>query len=185
MTVEKILRFCSISIVVLAGIFFIYERFKDDPQKLRNDLKSSNAAVRKEAAYSLGKLKSKDAVLDLMKLLQEEQAGEVKEVIIEALIEINDERALASMVKLINDPDRQVVIKVIDAIGDLGSQEGEALLVRALKTEDREIKLTVIRALGNIGGDAAVKDLTALAEHEDKFIKYNAFQALKQIGKQE
>lgn len=184
-------------------ITFLISGCSDDSEKKYQDLKSNNISVRQAGVHNLGKIKDKDAVPILIKLLKDEHSKPVRLYIIDALVEINETGRLealigkfkendneiqvtssvAALIELLNENDNEIKIKAIDGLRELGSTDAVQPLIDLLNTDARSIKLTVLRALGGLKDDAAVPALTLLLNDKDKYVRYNAALALTKLSK--
>ena len=148
------------------------------------DLKSSNIVVKREAIYGIGKLKIKEAVPELLSLLDKD-SGEATEEIIEALGRLGDSAAVEPLITKLYSDNALVREKAIEALGKIGDKRAVPAIVSILEKMDskgeREVFIA-IWALGNIGDISGEPILhSILNQSTNKYLHYNVEQALKKI----
>ena len=147
------------------------------------DLKSPNVVIKMEAIYRVGELRIKEAVPDLISLLNED-SGQINAEIIEALGKIGDSAAVEPLIAKLNENNPLILEKTIEALGKIGDKRAVPALASILEQKDSRSEgevLTGIWALGNIGNRFAEPILISLLNKDDKYIRYNVEQALKRI----
>ncbi|MGB9715975.1 MAG: polysaccharide biosynthesis tyrosine autokinase [Thermodesulfovibrionales bacterium] len=157
--------------------------FKTDIKQYLSDLKSSNVIIKRDAIYKLGKLKEKEAVPELINLLNKD-AGELAPFIIEALGNIGDNTALRPIITMLDSEDTLTRVKAIEALGKIKDKRAIPALIPVLEQKDNRTEaevFTAIWALGNIGDKSAEPALNALLGDNNKYVRYNVEQALKKI----
>ncbi|MGQ9570193.1 MAG: polysaccharide biosynthesis tyrosine autokinase [Thermodesulfovibrionales bacterium] len=148
-----------------------------------NELKSSNVIIKREAIYKLGNLKSKEAVPELINLLNKD-TGELALFIIEALGNIGGNTALRPIISMLDKKDTLIRVKAIEALGKIKDKRAVPALIPILEQKDNMTEaevFTAIWALGNIGDKSAEPALNSLLGDNNKYVRYNVEQALKKI----
>jgi HEAT repeat protein len=142
-------------------------------RSLRDDL---DVAIRKEAAWSLGKLKDEGAVPHLLAALTD--TGEVRRLAAGALGELGEnirtpdlqERSLNALIDLLVDPylpgDAEISVMGMAAfaLGEIGDRQAVSALIKAVDSPSGHLRMLATRALGKIGDPAAVPALIACLE---------------------
>lgn len=101
-----------------------------------------------------------------------------------ALSRSRDPRALAPLLAVLADANRDVRWAAIEALGDLGDRRAVPALVEYLKRPEayRWGKRLAASALGAIGDPAALEPLLGLLADEDPFVRRAAAMALLRLG---
>jgi HEAT repeat protein len=162
--------------------------------KLTKQLASSEFAVRRDAAYQLGKMgvAAKPAVPALIKALQDDDR-QVWAFAVAALAEIGPEarEAIPALIADLarqsrggRDRDRrQIMVRSAYALSRIGT-EAVPPLIAALESEDSGARAGAARALGGMGAQAvaAIPALRANFGHGDLSVRQEAIDALALIG---
>ena len=154
-----------------------------DVNEYLRDLKSSNVVIKKEAIYNIGELKVREALPELIDLLNK-NIGEINIDIIDALGKIGDSSAVKPLIVMLDNDDSLIREKTIEALGKIGDKRSVPALVSILEQKDNRTEaevFTAIWALGNIGDRSAEPILNSLIGDNNKYVSYNAMQALKKI----
>ncbi|MFC1976455.1 HEAT repeat domain-containing protein [Chloroflexota bacterium] len=120
--------------------------------KLIDLLKDYDDEIRSKAAWGLGQAQTKDAVDPLLQQLAEEKSPLVSQTIIEALVAIDDQRAVPALRKSlqeINQPP-QLQITVLQALGHLAADDDKKViqvLIEITCHSDRIVALTATDTL--------------------------------------
>jgi len=99
--------------------------------------------------------------------------------------EVNDKKAIDSLLAAANDPDMRIRIKAIDVLGRMGASDAIPLLVQQLFMRDTDLgtKQRILACLGKIGDPHATAPiLDFLARAGDPATRGNAIFALGDIG---
>jgi succinoglycan biosynthesis transport protein ExoP len=147
------------------------------------NLKSSNIIIQREAVNKLGLLQIKDAVPEMIRLL-EKGSVENAPFIIEALGKIEDKAAVSPLIAMLGKDNVLIREKAIEALGKIGDKRAVPALIPVLEQKDNRTEgevFTAIWALGNIGDKSAEPVLTSLLGDNNKYVRYNVEQALKKI----
>jgi succinoglycan biosynthesis transport protein ExoP len=147
------------------------------------DMKSSNVVIKRAAIYKLGQLKVKEAVPEMISLLNKD-SEEIAPFIIEALGKIGDKAAVSPLISMLGRDNVLIREKAIEALGKIGDKRAVPALIPILEQKDNRTEsevFTAIWALGNIGDKSAEPVLNSLLEDNNKYVRYNVEEALKKI----
>ncbi len=140
-------------------------------------LSDSTAAVRKEAAEALGRLKATAAVPGLIRGLNDEDAS-VRQTLVRALARIEDDRAADGLIAALNDPSRQVRNYAAEALGRLGIRRAAPALVALMNDEHPEIRRQVISQLWRLRDTSSVDAIGRLVSDTSAAVRRTALSAL-------
>jgi hypothetical protein len=146
-------------------------------------MKSSNVVIKRAAIYKLGQLEVKEAVPELISLLNKD-SSEITPFIIEALGKIGDNAAVKPLIAMLENDNSLIREKTIEALGKIGDKKAVPALTSVLEQKDNRTEsevFTAIWALGNIGDKSAEPALNSLLGDNNKYVRYNVEQALKKI----
>ncbi len=172
-------------------------------------LSSKDAAVRRSAAFALGKMGAGagEAVLQILELLEKDADPGVREAAAAAVGDMcMDLRAgafprvlglqgrqkkdpLKAVQKALeNDPDPRVQRSAAYAVGSFGPNAAPAVetLTQALKSKDASVRQNAAWALGQVGeraGDAALAGLCELLGDAEPLVRRDTAAALGSLGK--
>lgn len=153
--------------------------------------------VRQEAAYALGRTKSRNAVTPLIELLAKDKKDGVRGAAAVALGQIADEAAVVSLAQVLSpqtslpgkkaqkSKEKNVFVLRAAAVslGQIGSRAGLPALVAALEDERTtdDVRREAARALGLIGDPAAEPALRKVLMARDAYLSFAAHEALRRI----
>lgn len=155
--------------------------------------------VRQEAAYALGRTKSRSAVTALIELLAKDKKDGVRGAAVVALGQIEDEAAVVSLAQLLSPqtslPGAKVRKEKNDfvlraaavSLGQIGSRAALPALVAALEEERTidDVRREAARALGRIGDPAAEPALRKVLMARDAYLSFAAYEALRRISRRQ
>jgi HEAT repeat protein len=160
-------------------------------------LKDKNEFVRREAAYSLGRTRSRSATAALSERLLNDKEDGVRAAAAVALGEIGDEAAVVSLAATLapelsgrsnakrkREQNAFVLRAAAVSLGQIGSRAGAPALIAVLSNEklDGDVRREAARSLGMIGDPAAAPALRAASTAADPFLSQIAFEALRKLG---
>ncbi|GAG35765.1 unnamed protein product, partial [marine sediment metagenome] len=148
-------------------------------------LDDNNVFVCREAAYALGKLGDRRAVVPLIQAIKGKTLnlkGPISfwgkpfwpEIAIEALGKIG-EPALEPLIQALKDEDSQTRRWVVRVLGEIGDKRAVEPLIAALKDEDERVCCSAAEALGNFADIKAVACLRKLTTAEDMVLQGVAY----------
>src|SRR5687767_12237145 len=159
-------------------------------------LKDKDGFVRREAAYALGRTRSRSATAALSERLLTDKEDGVRAAAAVALGHIADEAAVVSLAGTLA-PDlaarengkrkREQNVFVLRAaavsLGQIGSRAGTPALISVLSNEklDGDVRREAARSLGLIGDPAAAPALRAASTAADPFLSQIAYEALRKL----
>jgi HEAT repeat protein len=159
-------------------------------------LKDKDEFVRREAAYSLGRTRSRSATAALSERLLSDKEDGVRAAAAVALGNIADEAAVVSLAGVLapelaaregskrkREQNVFVLRAAAVALGQIGSRAGTSALVAVLANEklDSDVRREAARALGSIGDPAAAPALRAASTAADPFLSQIAYEALRKL----
>ena len=159
-------------------------------------LKDKDEFVRREAAYALGRTRSRSATAALSERLLTDKEDGVRAAAAVALGDIADEAAVVSLASALAPElaergsgrrKREQNVFVLRAaavsLGQIGSRAGTPALISALSNEkvDGDVRREAARSLGMIGDPAAAPALRAASTAADPFLSQTAYEALRKL----
>jgi HEAT repeat protein len=156
-------------------------------------LKDKLEFVRREAAYAIGKTRSRSAVQPLVELLATEKEVSVRTAAVVALGHIRDEAAVPALANLLSGvftnkkskkrEDDFVMRSAAQALGEIRSRAGVLSLTAALTDEMNsfDVRRAAAEALGLIGDSSATSALEAASASNDPYLSEAAHAALRRL----
>jgi len=160
-------------------------------------LQDKDEFVRREAAYALGRTRSRSATAALAERLLTDKEDGVRAAAAVALGHIADDAAVVSLAGTLapelaarggTKRKREQNVFVLRAaavsLGQIRSRAGTPALISALSNEklDNDVRREAARSLGLIGDPSAVPALRAASTAADPFLSQLAYQALRKLG---
>jgi HEAT repeat protein len=160
-------------------------------------LKDKDEFVRREAAYALGRTRSRAATAALTERLMNDKEDGVRAAAAVALGHIADEAAVISLAATLapelstrgNEKRKReqnvfVLRAAAGSLGQIGSRAGTPALIAVLSNEklDSDVRREAARSLGMIGDPAAAPALRAASTAADPFLSQLAYEALRKLG---
>ncbi len=181
-------RFLNVFIaVVLAlqaaatGAAQVPERPAPAPARLLADLKSADAAARREALNRLGAIRARDAVNAMIDALSDKDAG-VREAAAFALGQITEPRAAQGLARAVEDSNAEVRASAAFALGMLGDRAHTGTLSRLLEDKETAVRSSALAALGLLQDEEGVDEIIEMLSDPTYDARYDAVWALGQIG---
>ncbi len=151
--------------------------------------------VRREAAYALGRARSRTAVSMLMERLVSDKKAEVRGASAVALGQIADVAAVASLVavlkpapnvskkKTMAEQDEFVLRSAARALGQIGNRDAVGPLTNVLQNEQvaSDVRREAAWALGAIGDPSALATLNVAITSTDPHLSRVAHEAIQKI----
>ncbi|MBA2525173.1 MAG: HEAT repeat domain-containing protein [Pyrinomonadaceae bacterium] len=155
--------------------------------------------VRQEAAYALGRTKSRNAVTPLIERLAKDKKDGVRGAAAVALGQIADEAGVGSLARVLSlqtalpgakarkEKNVFVLRAAAVSLGQIGSRAGLPALVAALDDEitTDDVRREAARALGLIGDPAAEPALKRVLMARDAHLSFAAREALRRISRRQ
>jgi HEAT repeat protein len=154
-------------------------------------LADKDAWVRYFALRSIGRLRLREALPEVMRLLEEDPAGQVRSAAIESVGLIDGDQAVAILEPLANSDDNDKATTAVRALGFVDHPAALPPLLAAVRGADPARSAEAIRALGQHGGEGVVAVLqwmVARAPLKDGELGprgQEAVSALAQLGNRE
>ena len=148
---------------------------------------SESPMMRKSAAYGLGRLRDRRALIPLIRALQD-TSPHVRTRAAEALGTLGDEEAIQHLLEIHGDQNPFVRRATIEALGRLSTESHDqalekrilSLLVERLQDRDRGVRTLAAKAIGELGRPAGVEPLLEVYPKGDRLLQ---FSILKSLGK--
>lgn len=134
------------------------------------------------AVEQLVKFKLQKSVDPLMKLLPKASQKELKLAIVEALVNIGDDRCCDVLVEKLKDPSNDLQMAIIAALKDMGSPNAIDGLVYAIGDRSARIRNQAQEALKTLGSPAVKKVTMALSDENVK-ARISAVEFLTDVNK--
>jgi HEAT repeat protein len=162
-------------------------------------LSDKDEFVRREAAYALGKTRSRTAVSPLVELLLNDKLDSVRGAAAVALGEIGDETAVSPLASVLNPqpglvtakrkqkkkkPENPFVLRATArSLGQIGSLAGLPALISALQNEQAEadVRRESAIALGAVADSSALPALREALLSLDPYLSQAAHEAIRKI----
>jgi HEAT repeat protein len=159
-------------------------------------LKDKDEFVRREAAYALGRTRSRSATAALSERLLMDKEDGVRAAAAVALGDIADEAAVVTLAGTLapeltarsnKKQKREQNVFVLRAaavsLGQIRSRAGTPALIAVLGNEklDSDVRREAARSLGRIGDPAAAPALRAASTAADPFLSQIAYEALRKL----
>lgn len=155
--------------------------------------------VRQEAAYALGRTRSRSAVSALIERLATDKKDGVRGAAAVALGQIGDEAAVVSLAQVLSPgasstggksrKEQNIFIQRAAAVslGQIGSRVGVPALLAVLEDETSadDVRREAARALGLIGDPAAEAALRKVLMARDAYLSFTAHEALGRISRRQ
>lgn len=143
-------------------------------------LSSESKNVRINAAFALGELQDKNAVVGLMKLLGDEDE-EIGWMAADALIKIGD-YSVGSLIKALENETGSRETKIIHILGKLKANQAVDILIKKLSSDDPIVRRYATAALTEISDPAAEEHLVMMISDPDPAVRIYAAVGLMEFG---
>ena len=159
--VKGYLGVAFISLIVCSFFLSIVENVgAGDADKLVNDLRSRDPAVREEAAQKLGDLKDPSAVEPLIVVLKKDKDRNVRWSAEDALVSIGAP-AVEPLIKMLDNDSWRVRRRAVRTLGKIRDPRAIEPLVASMKTDDDcYVRKYAAKAIGEINDPRAGEILT-------------------------
>jgi HEAT repeat protein len=148
--------------------------------------------IRREAAYALGKTRSRGAVGRLTELLSGDKEAAVRGAAAVALGQIGDETAINALSQALSGTrkkkaasgDEFVMRAAAHSLGQIRSRAGLPVLIATLADEGipLDVRREAAAALGLIGDASAAPSLRAVLDSSDPYLAESAREALRKLA---
>ena len=137
-------------------------------------LSDPDVDVRFEATKALGRLKSKNAFKQLIRLLNEEDDPDICAEAVAALGEIGLPGAIGPLIKKLDDSDRFVRASAARALGNLGEMGAVESLIHLMRNDGiSDVREAATEALVEIGGPEAERAIRRVGIDPEKLKQEN------------
>jgi HEAT repeat protein len=182
MTALAILAGCSTYIGTTPQSFLRQVRTNPDP----NIRYLAYAKLGTPGLYDDPAVKSEVVETLITKLQQGREPVAIRAVIVHTLGDLGDRRARSTIVRVINDPNTEAVIKVeaCRALGKVGRPEDSTILARIMTVDNLEdCRIAAIEGIGSLKtADPRIEQMLIEGmEHDDPAIRLACYRSLRQI----
>jgi HEAT repeat protein len=156
-----------------------------DPQALHTllwVLRDGDTFVRQFAAWTLGKVGGRQAVLDLEDVLKKDEDWWMRQIAAKVLGEIGERQAVPALMEALKDEHWWVCQAAAWALGEIGDRQALPALIQALKDREEDVRRAAAEALGKIGDPQAVPALMETLKDRDEDVRKAVAEALGEIG---
>jgi HEAT repeat protein len=155
-------------------------RAPDAGQLALGALQDPDGLVRQIAARGLGEMEDGTAVEALGRHLVNDEDWHVRQTAAQALLSIGGPEAVASLVRGLDDPVKEVRLAAVKGVAKLDPDAAfPALSKLALEDPEWEIRVQAAGALGRVENPEAVPVLEKAAEDPNEFVRAAATRALQ------
>ena len=150
-------------------------------------LKREDREIRSLAAYLLGNIRERKAVLPLISLLKDADLR-VRWEAIRALGKIGDSRAIPALLEILSEGDGGIRVMAVEAIGRVARKEGRSdkriftALLKTLKDENRYVRYAAAGELADLEDKRAIPVLIEALREGNEEIRWRAAERLGRIG---
>ncbi|MCE1247492.1 MAG: HEAT repeat domain-containing protein [Firmicutes bacterium] len=141
--------------------------------KLTEDLKSPDHAIRAKAASQLGSTGFSQAVKPLLELLNTDEFPSVRKECALALANLKDSRAFSCLCDTLTDPDPSVRKAAVTAIAGIQDLRTPHKLAEMLADEDMRVRREAAACLTRTGS-AAIEPAIKCLKSENPIVRWNA-----------
>ena len=112
-------------------------------------LTDADPAVRQEAVYALGEIRT-DAAIETLKHSLQDPEARVREAAVDAFADVGGEKSARALAAVLNDPDASLRLEVVDALGEIGGQTAIRLLRQASADPHSTVREAAIGRLAEL-----------------------------------
>jgi len=151
---------------------------------LINGLNDRETPVRRNSAWSLGKLKSEEAVDPLLEILKSKNAHDTILYVSAAVAlgEIGDKKAVETLIEVVQSDWGFVNEAAIEALGRIGDTRATKHLILMLSHECKDIRKAAVNALGELSDKTAIKPLSNSLKDENEWVREAAVRAISKLA---
>jgi HEAT repeat protein/beta-lactamase regulating signal transducer with metallopeptidase domain len=147
---------------------------------LTGALSDSDAQVRKEAVFALGKLRAAGSARAIAAALQDSDA-EVRQQAAFALGQLRSEVSVNALIGALEDKDAEVRQQAVFALGQIRSPGAAKALAGTLADASAEVRQQAVFALGQLRDPGSASALSAALKDSDPDVRQQAAFALGQL----
>lgn len=151
-------------------------------ERLQSPLETESISVRFAAVHHLGKLGAREAIPDIVPLLEDPDFT-VRAGAVVALTRLDAREAAGPVARALGDESPGVRQRAAEGLAVLGRDDPSAVpaLVRALEDENRHVRRTVLATLTTLGAVVAIPAIEASARREGIWQRRHAKRALRSL----
>ncbi len=157
---------------------------KDSMYVLLNCLKDSEREVRYFTAKALNKLLFKNSAIPVSIGLYAEQDDEIKEILINILIAVNDAGGYKGIRKvLLSDDNYRIKVMAAYALGCIKNKYSSPVLLEGKSDASREVRAEICNSLGFYNDKNIIKELIDIVNDDpDMYVRSAALFSIRRIG---
>ena len=144
---------------------------------LRND---ADPAVRRYAAYLIGKARTPEAIVSLIEALGDKDKS-VREQAMLALV-ATGKATVGPLTDAMKDPKWETRYRAAEALGKLADEKAVKPLLRGLQDNRDHVRYMAAKGLAVVGDSDAVDPLIILLKDENPFVRTMTTRALAALG---
>lgn len=145
-------------------------------------IKSQDWVERFIAAKTIGEKKLKDAIEDVIELLDDDNV-QVRIAAVVALKSFNSKKILEHLIRTLADSSEWVRVHAVEAIGQYNESKHIELLSQFLENEESDkVRATLIKVLGELGGAKVLPIITLYLKDSNARVRANSVEAIERIS---
>ena len=167
----------------------VFQKINDErlTSALISKLRHHDNEIRRAAVEVLGEIGDPSGFEPLLGLLQLTLLGDrdiyLLNSLIDALIRIDPERAVETLLFLLHNSDWSVQSKAAEASAKLGDDRTIPVLIKLLSDRDSSVRRSAAKALGQLGDERAIEPLIVMLDDDDA--RDAAADALGELGSED
>ncbi len=146
-------------------------------------LRAEDAALRKNAAFLLGRIGARDSIAALGFALKDADVT-VRQAVVEALSSLKTEEAAKYLVFALTDENPHIRASAALSLGSMEGRRPDPLIL-LLSDPDDSVKVAAVRAIGMTGDRSAVGHLVNMLVNQNGFVVTTAIESLARLGGEE
>lgn len=152
--------------------------------KLRQQLNDTNPEVRNAAVWAMWELGAKEAIPDIIKLLQDNDPV-IRQSATIVLSNFVAKEAIPDITKLLQDNEFRVRLEAVSALGNIRAKESIPEMTKLLQDDNPLVRYDAVWALSKLYAKEAIPGITRLLKDTDIKIRYAAVYALGNLNAKE
>lgn len=137
--------------------------------------------VQLNAVRALGKIGDPKAIEPFLKILEDDETHDIDEPILQALSQINNDKALEALIGLLKGKNSKLRSKAAAVLGNKNDPRVKTALLSALKDDDKYVRVMAAGALGKNPDEKIVAELTLLLKNPDNEIRASVAEIISDI----
>ncbi|MFQ5432534.1 MAG: HEAT repeat domain-containing protein, partial [Nitrospinota bacterium] len=138
--------------------------------------------IQLHAVRALGRLKDPKAIEPLLKLLREEDIGDISETLLWAISQIPDEAAAKALIDLASDKNDVIRRRAVKVLGNVDHPDVARVLMELLLDENSAVRINAARSLADKKEPSALVPLALLLKDPDGEVKSEVAKIICEMG---